>query len=41
MTEIPANVSGSGRVVAVCGFVWFVFNPETKIVVIWPGDTRI
>jgi hypothetical protein len=34
VTEIPANESGSGKLVALWGFVRTVFSPETKSVVI-------
>ena len=34
VTEIPAKDVGSGRLVALGGFVGSVFKPETKIVVI-------
>jgi hypothetical protein len=41
VTEIPANEFGDGTFVALCGFVGSIVKPETKIVVICPGDTRM
>jgi hypothetical protein len=40
VTEIPANVVGSGKVVAFTGCESTVFNPVTNSVMICPGATR-